>query len=64
MSSLYFSANRMASSMVAAETFFDLFDRIPNIDNLSTEGNKLVMYMSSLSIFIRRIIDKLSVKEL
>ncbi|CAF4336061.1 unnamed protein product [Rotaria socialis] len=34
-------AERIADSVSAAETFFDLFDRIPVIDNGSTEGQEL-----------------------
>ncbi|CAM4832339.1 unnamed protein product [Rotaria magnacalcarata] len=32
----------MGSSLTAAQNFFELFDRIPAIDNSSTEGRKLV----------------------
>lgn len=32
----------MGASLSAAQTFFDLFDRVPTIDNGSTEGLVLV----------------------
>ncbi|CAF2816275.1 unnamed protein product [Rotaria sp. Silwood2] len=34
-------SSRIASSISGIETFFDLFDRIPTIDNASTEGREL-----------------------
>ncbi|CAF1044852.1 unnamed protein product [Adineta steineri] len=36
------SAKRMGQSLSAAKIFFDLFDRIPTIDNASTSGQELV----------------------
>jgi hypothetical protein len=37
-----FRSQHMGSSLSAAQSFFNLFDRTPTIDNSSTEGQELV----------------------
>ncbi|CAF4949888.1 unnamed protein product, partial [Rotaria sp. Silwood1] len=44
---LYISS-RIASTILGAEAFFDLFDRIPTIDNASTEGQELVDFRGEI----------------
>lgn len=39
---LHRRSTRIGSAVTAAQYFFDLFDRIPVIDNTSTEGQELV----------------------
>ncbi|CAF3884676.1 unnamed protein product [Rotaria sp. Silwood1] len=39
----------IAATVSAAETFFDLFDRIPSIDNTSTEGQELVDFHGDIT---------------
>ncbi|CAF4964075.1 unnamed protein product [Rotaria sp. Silwood1] len=39
---------RIAASVSAAQTFFDLFDRKPAIDNTSTEGRELVNFRGKI----------------
>ncbi|CAF3530182.1 unnamed protein product [Rotaria sordida] len=41
-------SNRIALSVSGAEAFFDLFDRIPTIDNTSTEGQELVDFRGEI----------------
>ncbi|CAF4365467.1 unnamed protein product, partial [Rotaria sp. Silwood2] len=41
-------SQRIAASFSATETFFDLFDRTPAIDNTSTEGQKLVDFRGEI----------------
>ncbi|CAF1331651.1 unnamed protein product [Rotaria sordida] len=41
-------SSRIASSVSSAEAFFDLFDRIPSIDNTSTEGQELVDFRGEI----------------
>ncbi|CAF1306036.1 unnamed protein product [Rotaria sordida] len=41
-------ARNIAASVSAAETFFDLFDRKPAIDNTSTEGQELVDFRGEI----------------
>ncbi|CAF4637472.1 unnamed protein product [Rotaria sp. Silwood2] len=41
-------SSRIASSVSAAETFFDLFDRKPAIDNSSTEGQELIDFRGQI----------------
>ncbi|CAF4132447.1 unnamed protein product [Rotaria sp. Silwood2] len=41
-------SRRIAESVSAAETFFDLFDRKPTIDNTSTEGLELVNFRGEI----------------
>ncbi|CAF1373441.1 unnamed protein product [Rotaria sordida] len=42
------STKRIAASVSAAQTFFDLFDRKPAIDNTSTEGQELVDFRGEI----------------
>ncbi|CAF1062292.1 unnamed protein product [Rotaria sordida] len=42
-------SSRIASSVSSAEAFFDLFDRIPSIDNTSTEGQELVDFHGEIT---------------
>ncbi|CAF1668749.1 unnamed protein product, partial [Rotaria sordida] len=42
-------SRQIASSFLAAETFFDLFDRKPAIDNTSTEGQELVDFRGEIT---------------
>ncbi|CAF3938234.1 unnamed protein product, partial [Rotaria sordida] len=42
------TSSRIASSISSAEAFFDLFDRIPSIDNTSTEGQELVDFRGEI----------------
>jgi hypothetical protein len=39
---IYSRPIRIGSSLSAAQSFFELFDRTPTIDNASTEGQELV----------------------
>ncbi|CAF1218437.1 unnamed protein product [Rotaria sp. Silwood1] len=41
-------SSRIASTILGAEAFFDLFDRIPTIDNASTEGQELVDFRGEI----------------
>ncbi|CAF4341829.1 unnamed protein product [Rotaria sp. Silwood2] len=41
-------SNRIASSLSAAKMFFDLFERIPTIDNSSTEGQELIDFRGEI----------------
>ncbi|CAF4877375.1 unnamed protein product [Rotaria sp. Silwood1] len=41
-------STRIASSVSAAKTFFDLFDRNPTVDNTSTEGQELVDFRGEI----------------
>ena len=45
---IYCRIDRISSSLSAAQTFFDLFDRTPTIDNASTEGQKLVSKLMTI----------------
>ncbi|CAF3747291.1 unnamed protein product, partial [Rotaria sordida] len=42
-------SSRIASSISSVEAFFDLFDRIPSIDNTSTEGQELVDFHGEIT---------------
>ncbi|CAF3876296.1 unnamed protein product [Rotaria sp. Silwood1] len=44
-----FISNRIAASVSAAESFFNLFDRKPDIDNTSTEGKELVDFHGEIT---------------
>ncbi|CAF0938979.1 unnamed protein product [Rotaria sordida] len=41
-------SSRIAASISAAETFFDLFDRKPTIDNTSIEGQELIDFRGEI----------------
>ncbi|CAF4740455.1 unnamed protein product, partial [Rotaria sp. Silwood1] len=41
-------SNNIATSVSAAQAFFDLFDREPAIDNTSTEGQKIVNFCGEI----------------
>ncbi|CAF1603594.1 unnamed protein product, partial [Adineta ricciae] len=41
-------SRRIGASITAAEIFFDLFDRIPTIDNASTKGQQLVNFRGEI----------------
>ncbi|CAF1343363.1 unnamed protein product [Rotaria sordida] len=41
-------SSRIATSISAAEAFFDLFDRKPTIDNTSTEGRELIDFRGEI----------------
>ncbi|CAF4450391.1 unnamed protein product [Rotaria sp. Silwood2] len=51
-----FISQRIAASFSAAETFFDLFDRTPAIDNTSTEGQELIDFRGEIKFDLVKFI--------